>query len=69
MVQIWMLVLSTAFALTALAENANVTARRQKQEVFVNLAEEPPSLDPTKYVDAVSYFWLGHMFEGLMMYD
>lgn len=43
--------------------------RSQQQEVFVNLADEPPSMDPTKYVDTVSSFWLYHIYEGLMTHD
>ena len=43
--------------------------RQEAQVVYLSLGDEPPSLDPTKQVDAVSYFWLGHMFEGLLAYD
>lgn len=51
------------------SDNALAAGRVESQEVRINLSDEPPSLDPTKYVDAVSSFWLGHMFEGLMTYD
>jgi oligopeptide transport system substrate-binding protein len=43
--------------------------RALKSQVNINPGEEPPSLDPTRSVDSVSYFWLGHIYEGLMMKD
>jgi oligopeptide transport system substrate-binding protein len=53
----------------AQAQQNSQADRRNNQEVFLNMADEPPSMDPNKGVDAVSYFWLGHMFEGLMTTD
>lgn len=57
------------FGQSAQAQQNSQSDRRNNQEVFVNMADEPPSMDPNKGVDAVSYFWLGHMFEGLMTTD
>lgn len=55
--------------LSASAQQNTQAIRKSKQEVYINQGDEPPSMDPTKQVDAVSTFWLGHMFEGLMTYD
>ena len=49
----------------ASADSKTQDQRRAAQEVYVSAGDEPPSLDPTKQVDSVSYFWLGHIFEGL----
>jgi oligopeptide transport system substrate-binding protein len=54
---------------SASAQQSTQADRRNKQEVFLNLGDEPPSMDPNKQVDAVSYFWLGHLYEGLMSTD
>ena len=54
---------------SALAEQKSRDQRKAGQEVYVNLGDEPPSMDPTKQADTVSAFWLGHIFEGLMTYD
>lgn len=54
---------------SAHAQQNSQSDRRNNQEVFLNMADEPPSMDPNKGVDSVSYFWLGHMFEGLMSTD
>ena len=43
--------------------------RRNSGEIFWSPGAEPVSLDPTKQVDGSSASWLGHMFEGLLMYD
>lgn len=51
------------------AQQKNAAERKNGQEVYLNLGDEPPSMDPTKQVDAVSGFWLSHIFEGLMMQD
>lgn len=60
---------ASVFSLSADAQQNSQADRRNNQEVFVNMGDEPPSMDPNKGVDAVSYFWLGHMFEGLMTTD
>jgi len=69
-------VIATAFASATLFVSMNAQAqqntqadRRNNQEVFLNMGDEPPSMDPNKGVDSVSYFWLGHLFEGLMTTD
>lgn len=38
----------------------------QSNSVLINMADEPSGMDPTKQVEPVSQFWLGHIFEGLM---
>lgn len=53
----------------AQAQQKGRVARRAAQEVYVNMGDEPPSMDPTKQVDAISGFWLGHLYEGLMTTD
>ncbi|MEY4066064.1 MAG: hypothetical protein RIR26_2272 [Pseudomonadota bacterium] len=58
-----------ASSLTAFAAPATQSDRRNNQEVYLNMGDEPPSMDPNKGVDTVSYFWLGHLFEGLMTTD
>ena len=58
-----------ASSLTAFAAPATQADRRNNQEVYLNMGDEPPSMDPNKGVDSVSYFWLGHLFEGLMTTD
>lgn len=67
------LAVATAFAFgtfgSAHAQQKTQAERRAKQEVFFNAGDEPPSMDPTKQVDAVSGMWLGHIYEGLMTYD
>jgi oligopeptide transport system substrate-binding protein len=45
------------------------TERRQKGEVYMNMGDEPPSMDPTKQADTLSGMWLGHIYEGLMTPD
>lgn len=60
---------ASVFSFSATAQQNSQADRRNNQEVFVNMGDEPPSMDPNKGVDAVSYFWLGHMFEGLMTTD
>ncbi|MEN9808472.1 MAG: hypothetical protein RLZZ488_39 [Pseudomonadota bacterium] len=60
---------ASVFSFSANAQQNSQADRRNNQEVFVNMGDEPPSMDPNKGVDAVSYFWLGHMFEGLMTTD
>lgn len=66
-------VVSTATLLlsfgAAFAQQNTQADRRNNQELFLNMGDEPPSMDPNKGVDAVSYFWLGHLFEGLMTTD
>ncbi|MEN9529038.1 MAG: hypothetical protein RI932_911, partial [Pseudomonadota bacterium] len=69
-------VIAAAFASAALFVSVSAQAqqntqadRRNNQEVFLNMGDEPPSMDPNKGVDSVSYFWLGHLFEGLMTTD
>ncbi|MEN9824273.1 MAG: hypothetical protein RI953_18 [Pseudomonadota bacterium] len=56
-------------SLSAHAQQNSQADRRNNQEVFLNMGDEPPSMDPNKGVDSVSYFWLGHLFEGLMTTD
>ena len=63
-----------AFLLTALASDAmsaglSLEQRRKADEVYINLSDEPPSMDPTKQADAISGMWLGHIYEGLMTPD
>jgi oligopeptide transport system substrate-binding protein len=60
-----------SLAIGSLAKSAglSVEQRRQANEVYVNLIDEPPSLDPTKQADSVSSMWLGHIYEGLMSPD
>ncbi|NBO37653.1 peptide ABC transporter substrate-binding protein [bacterium] len=53
----------------AFAQQNTQADRRNNQEIFLNMGDEPPSMDPNKGVDTVSYFWLGHLFEGLMTTD
>ncbi len=61
---------SAIFVSAAAQAQQNTQAdRRNNQEVFLNMGDEPPSMDPNKGVDSVSYFWLGHLFEGLMSTD
>ena len=60
---------SLALSASSFAQQKTQADRRAAQEVFLNMGDEPPSMDPNKQVDAVSYFWLGHMFEGLMTTD
>jgi oligopeptide transport system substrate-binding protein len=56
-------------SVSAQAQQNTQADRRNNQEVFLNMGDEPPSMDPNKGVDSVSYFWLGHLFEGLMTTD
>lgn len=53
----------------ASAEQKSRDQRKAAQEVYWSAGDEPPSMDPTKQADTLSGFWLGHMYEGLMMYD
>jgi oligopeptide transport system substrate-binding protein len=43
--------------------------RRKAGEIYLNMGDEPPSMDPTKQADSLSGMWLGHIYEGLMMPD
>jgi len=51
------------------SDSLGLEARKAAGVVYVSLGSEPPSLDPTRYVDDVSYFWLGHIYEGLYTRD
>ncbi len=62
-------VLSSALAKDVHAAGLSLDQRRKAQEVYLNLIDEPPSMDPTKQADAVSGMWLGHIYEGLMTQD
>jgi oligopeptide transport system substrate-binding protein len=65
------LAVGVAFSVFSISASAQQTQadRRNNQEVYINMGDEPPSMDPNKGVDSVSYFWLGHLFEGLMSTD
>jgi oligopeptide transport system substrate-binding protein len=60
---------SLAAATLANAGGLSVDQRRKANEVYTNLTDEPPSMDPTKQADSVSSMWLGHIYEGLMSAD
>ncbi|MEI8025570.1 MAG: peptide ABC transporter substrate-binding protein [Pseudomonadota bacterium] len=62
-------VLTSALAKDVHAAGLSLEQRRKAQEVYLNLIDEPPSMDPTKQADAVSGMWLGHIYEGLMTQD
>ncbi len=58
-----------AMASLAVAGGLSRDQRRVAQEIYFSAGDEPPSMDPTKQADTVSGIWLGHIYEGLMMYD
>ncbi len=62
-------VLTCILAQDAYAAGLSLEQRRKAKEVYINLTDEPPSMDPTKQADAVSGMWLGHIYEGLMTPD
>lgn len=62
-------VMTSALAKDVHAAGLSLEQRRKAQEVYLNLIDEPPSMDPTKQADAVSGMWLGHIYEGLMTSD
>lgn len=64
-----MLALACGLSSEALAGPGSRAERRLRQEVALNLGEEPPSLDPTKQVDSVSFTILTHVYEGLLTTD
>ncbi len=51
------------------AQQKNLEERKKANEIYINLQDEPPSLDPSKQGDQVSHAWLNHIYEGLMTYD
>ncbi len=53
----------------AFADQKSRDQRKAAGEVYWSAGDEPPSMDTTKQADTLSGFWLGHMFEGLTMYD
>ena len=61
--------LTSVLAIKAHGAGLSLEQRRKAQEVYINLSDEPPSMDPTKQADAVSGMWLGHIYEGLMTPD
>jgi oligopeptide transport system substrate-binding protein len=65
------LVLSSALlaSSTALAVGLSQEQRRAAGEIYMNMGDEPPSMDPTKQADTLSGMWLGHIYEGLMTPD
>ncbi len=62
-------VLTCTLAQDVYAAGLSLEQRRKAKEVYINLIDEPPSMDPTKQADAVSGMWLGHIYEGLMTPD
>ena len=62
-------VLTCILAQNVYAAGLSLEQRRKAKEVYINLTDEPPSMDPTKQADAVSGMWLGHIYEGLMTPD
>jgi oligopeptide transport system substrate-binding protein len=53
----------------AVAKGLSQADRRAAGEVYINMGDEPPSMDPTKQADSLSGMWLGHIYEGLMTPD
>ena len=51
------------------ADQLSRDQRRAANEVYLSAGDEPPSMDPTKQADTLSGFWLGHIYEGLLIYD
>lgn len=61
--------LAAGLAVTASANSLTRDQRKSTQVVYLNLGEEPPSMDPTKQADTVSGMLLAHIYEGLMTTD
>jgi oligopeptide transport system substrate-binding protein len=53
----------------ASAAGLSQAERRKAGEIYLNMGDEPPSMDPTKQADSLSGLWLGHLYEGLMTVD
>ncbi len=65
--------LTGAFILSSLSQAAGAglsqEQRKKAGEIYLNMGDEPPSMDPTKQADSLSGMWLGHLYEGLMTPD
>lgn len=63
------LLISAPLFTAGAADNLNSAQRKAQGIVYMNLGDEPPGMDPTKQVDSVGSFWMGHVFEGLTTTD